>query len=198
MAIGAAAWLGLCGLGTGVLWSYAQSEGELGEPSQTWPLPSVEPPVPDGATLVLFAHPRCPCTSASMTAVERLMARFPEGLGVVVVFFEPEGADEAWRDSALWRRAESLRGAAVVADRGGRWTAAAGAMTSGIAGLYGVDGRLLYWGGLTPSRGHEGDSIGIDAVSAALRGDRAHARQGSVYGCPILGSCGTVCPEVAE
>lgn len=181
-------WLGLCGLGTGVLWSYGQQAGDPGLPGDAWALDDALPLASDRPTLVMFAHPKCPCSAASLSAIERLTARHEGRLASVLVLFEPDGADASWREGGLWRRARSIPGLSTVTDSGGRLTARAGATTSGVAGLYAPDGRLMFWGGLTPSRGHEGDSLGLDAVAAALRGER-HDAQAAVYGCSILGTC---------
>lgn len=191
-------WLVLCGLGMGALVRYAGTSGDPGVPAVVWPLGGTVALDDRRPTVVLFAHPRCPCTRASMAELERLQARSGDGFGFRALFFEPEGAGPAWRDTVLWRRAESMVGAEVVADAGGLMSAACGAATSGIVGVYAPDGSLLFWGGVTPSRGHEGDSVGLDTVAALVggapvgRGEGADDAPGraSVYGCSLLGSCG--------
>ena len=51
-----------------------------------------------------------------------------------------------------------------------------GAATSGEALLYSPSGKLLFHGGITPSRGHEGGSVGRDAlVRCVLDGTPAPA-----------------------
>ena len=72
-------WLVIWGLfiATGILWmtAYSMSPGLEAEPllerpSQSMVLFSEEVP-----TLVLFMHPRCPCTQPTMGALVKLMAR---------------------------------------------------------------------------------------------------------------------------
>jgi hypothetical protein len=53
--------------------------------------------------------------------------------------------------------------------------------------LYGTDGRLLFRGGITGARGHEGDSAGRDAVVALISGGVSSAAVSTpVFGCQIL------------
>ena len=66
-------------------------------------------------------------------------------------------------------------------------------MTSGHALLFDRDGHLLFSGGITPARGHEGDNFGASAIAARLAGRPAPAET-PVFGCPIAGPD----PDVAE
>jgi hypothetical protein len=64
-----------------------------------------------------------------------------------------------------------------------------GARTSGQAYLYDERGQLLFRGGLTPARGHEGASVGGETVRKAFTG--APAASGSpassdVFGCALF------------
>lgn len=182
-------WLALCATGMGALWSYSNKPGELGTPAPVWPAAETVPLGDDRPTLVMFAHPRCPCTSASVAELERLQRRFPGRFAVRVVFYEPADAGPEWRRTALWRRAAALPASVLVPDTDGRLARMCGAATSGVVGVYAPGGGLAFWGGITSARGHEGDSLGIDAIAGLLRGrDNARDRT-SVYGCPILGSC---------
>lgn len=186
-------WLGACIAGMGVLWVYSNRPGPEGE------LAAGDPPAAvrlDGAlpTLVVYAHPRCPCTAATVSQVERLLGWSDGGFAVRFVFYEPVDADDAWRSTALRRRAASVPGAQTIEDPEGRIARAAGATTSGTAAMYGPDGSVLFFGGLTPSRGHEGDSVGLAAVRSILGGSDGTAGSGAgsadVFGCSIFGSCG--------
>jgi hypothetical protein len=54
-----------------------------------------------------------------------------------------------------------------------------------MAILYGQQGQLLFYGGLTASRGHEGDSAGIAAIQAILDGRQPYVAHADVFGCPL-------------
>jgi hypothetical protein len=81
--------------------------------------------------------------------------------------------------------AASIRGLRVVIDPGGRFAAKLGATTSGHVLLYGADGALLYSGGITPARAHEGDTPGQTAIVAALYGKTPAVRGAPVFGCGL-------------
>ena len=49
-------------------------------------------------------------------------------------------------------------------------------------------GRLLFRGGITPSRGHEGDNAGRRRIASLLANGSADGRQTRVFGCPLRGA----------
>ena len=79
---------------------------------------------------------------------------------------------------------EGARVVLVDRDADGVEAARFGAKTSGQALLYAADGRLLFHGGLTPSRGHEGDNEGLRRVTAILDG-KAARDESPVFGCSL-------------
>jgi hypothetical protein len=140
---------------------------------------------PDRPTLVLFAHPHCPCTRASLSELSRLMTTLSGRLGLHVLFSRPEGVDDDWESSGLLQRARQIPGAVVDLDAGGREAASFGAHTSGEAFLYGVDGRLLFHGGITAARGHEGDNVGSQRIISLLTTGSTDLAQSAVFGCEL-------------
>lgn len=191
-------WSIACVTAFGALWRYGNTPGDPGGKPVGWKVPASLHVSSDRPTLLVFAHPKCPCTRATMSAIERLQRNVPGGFETQVVFFEPPDADPSWRRTGLWERAGRLREARVVPDPGGSLAADAGASVSGSVAVVDRDGRLLFWGGLTSSRSHEGDSAGSLAVQAILRGEQARTDRTPVYGCEITrlgdgpsGGCGS-------
>ena len=133
----------------------------------------------------MLAHPRCPCTRASVVELNRLMVLCPRRASVVVLFLEPPGCSGKWVRTDLWRDAAAIPGVRVTADREGKVAKRFGATTSGDTLLYSPDGRLLYHGGLTGSRGHEGDNAGLESLVALLDGREPATQRTPVYGCPL-------------
>lgn len=140
-----------------------------------------------GPTLVVFAHPRCPCTRATLSELDRLLVVGHDKADVRVMFYRPSEEDASWSRTALWERAESLRGVSVFDDVDGALARAFGAAASGHAMLFDVRGRLLFSGGLTGARGHEGNNPGAASVRAILAGGSVAQPGAPVFGCPILG-----------
>jgi hypothetical protein len=72
-----------------------------------------------------------------------------------------------------------------VADENGQLASAFGAETSGHVLFYDANGILQFSGGITSMRGHEGRSLGGDAILARLLGREAAADQALTFGCPL-------------
>jgi hypothetical protein len=105
-----------------------------------------------------------------------------------VLFLRPPGVPGGWERTGLWSDAAAIPGVTVVADDGGAELRRFGATTSGQTLLYSPEGRLLFAGGITESRGHGGDNAGRSAVTAIVLGAApapdapAHT---PVYGCSL-------------
>jgi hypothetical protein len=164
---------------------YANRAGDLTEPPSRWPAESQLPRPAGHARLLLFAHPRCPCTRATLAELDRFLTRNRENVDTCVVFTKPADVPDGWEGSDLLRKAQSLEGVSTIVDTGGIETKRFRAHTSGVAMLYNREGRLLFYGGLTASRGHEGDSAGMAALQAILDGQCPSIAHTDVFGCPL-------------
>jgi hypothetical protein len=160
------------------------------------PQPIVEAPVAwpeeagmslanDRPTLVMFLHPACPCSKATLAELERLKAQMdtPCVLHLVMVLSK-EYADN-WQDTPLQRQAAALRKVNVIQDWDGRIADAFSASTSGETYLYSPQGALLYHGGLTNGRGHEGFASGQEQILSALQTLSPQNQGDKVYGCRL-------------
>lgn len=188
-------WLLGLGIALAALWRYKSTPGPAAHAPTTWPPTSALARVEGRPTLVMFAHPGCACTRASLAELRALVGRFGERVTTYVLFLQPSDEPEDWSKTDTWADAASLAGVRVDVDRDGRESSAFGAEVSGHVVLYDARGELLFSGGITPARGHVGASPQldklVDAVSAATRDDgapRAHAgADGAVYGCTLRG-----------
>jgi hypothetical protein len=196
LAVLVLAWLTAVGVGLTVLWGYENAPGLAATPPTSWPGASRIALAADRTTLVMLVHPRCPCSRASLEELDRVMARASDRVAASIVFVTPSGAAHAWTDTDLWRQASAIRGVTVVRDEGGVEARRFQAWTSGETLLYAADGHLLFAGGITGSRGHEGDNAGQQAVLASLL---AHAavQSAPVFGC-ALGTSATRRPSAPE
>lgn len=183
------AWAAVVGAGFLLLEVYKATPGVASDPSQRWPVASRLVADPARPNLVLFAHPRCPCTRASLSELERIMTRCQGLVTAHVLFVRPADSPGAWEQTALWRKASAIPGVRVLTDEGGAEAVRFGAATSGHVLLYSHAARLLFSGGITGSRGHEGDNAGRRAVIALLSRGQADQAQTAVFGCPLHDSC---------
>ena len=143
-------------------------------------------------TLLLFAHPHCPCTRATIGELALLM-RHAAGVSATVVFTEPAGVPEDWMETDLGRSASAIPGVKQVRDDRGFEAKNFGATTSGFAVLYAPDGKLLFRGGITDGRGHAGDNEGRSAILSLIAGRTATATT-RVFGCPLFAKASSTSP----
>jgi hypothetical protein len=179
-------WTILALAGMLVLVSYQNAPGQIDSPPALWPSDGFATARAGLPRLVMFAHPRCPCTRASIGELARLMARCQGQVTASVFFFNPAGFGEAWCKTDLWRSAETIPGVTVHSDLDGCEARHFGAATSGYTLLYDRSGRLLFHGGITAGRGHRGDNAGSDAILAALDQPTETATRTAVFGCGLL------------
>ena len=59
----------------------------------------------DAPTLVLFAHPQCSCTRASLGEFAEILARATTRPRTYIVFLKPVGFGVDWEKTDLWRAA---------------------------------------------------------------------------------------------
>ena len=170
----------------GILWNYGQTPGVDGKPPLLWPSDSFIAHASDRATLVMFAHPHCPCTRASIGELSLLMTRCRGLLAAHVLFVKPASTPENWGQTDLWEQAAAVPGVEVVADMEGAEARRFGIVTSGQTLLYDPEGRLLYSGGITLTRGHRGDNAGRSAIVSLLTRPETPQRASPVFGCSLL------------
>lgn len=179
------AWLAAVAYGGRVLFHYETEPGPVGNVPRTWPADSTLLRRSDQPTLVIFAHPRCPCTTATIEELNQIMARVRARLRVYVVFYEPPGAGSDWKNTSLQRKAADIPGIDIVSDAEGVEATRFGAKTSGHTLLYGRDGQLLFSGGITASRGHVGENAGERAILSLVSERVAGLASTLTFGCSL-------------
>jgi hypothetical protein len=182
-------WILAVGVGWAAMTSYEfQTFDDASNSAAQWPEALAERSS-DRPTLVVCLHPKCPCSQATLSELERLLARTaavatqPKVLAVIAM---PTDADDSWTSSPLVQRCRRLPEARVAFDRGGRIAAAFGASTSGEVLLFDSAGIRQFAGGVTASRGHEGASAGSDAIVALLEGEQPTMLSTPVFGCRLV------------
>lgn len=183
-----ALWLGVVGLGFHLSVAYQAGPGEPALPEGAWPLGAPFPPDAVLPTLVLAAHPHCPCTRATLRELDRLVTRSGGRMRVYVLFYSDPALGPDWVRSDSWKHAQSIPGVEVAADPQGSASALFGARTSGQVFLFGSDGRLLFEGGITAARGHEGSNLGASAVADLVSGRPSRIDHTPVFGCALAAS----------
>lgn len=179
-------WLGLTGLGFMLMFGFSASPAPAATTVTALPADSAIVLDSDRPTLVVFIHPKCGCTRATLAELERIIGRTEGGIDVRIVVVLPKGSPSEWRETKLVQQAQRVAGAMVTFDGDGVEAARLGVKTSGHALMFDQTGRVCFSGGITPARGHEGDSTGKAAVMALARNETAACSSSSVFGCSLI------------
>jgi hypothetical protein len=185
LTFGISAWLLVVVAGSFWLHRYARTPGEAADAA---PSPDdVHAAELPGFRLLVFLHPECPCSRATLAELARLMAQTGDRRRVAVVFVGPraEGDREASRLEGI---AGEMPGVEIRWDSRGNESRRFGARTSGHVVLLDGRGEVRFRGGITRARGHEGDSPGREAVRAVVRGDTHASEPTPVFGCRLTTS----------
>ncbi len=183
-AVALVAWLGATAGALGALAVQASIPSAAADAPARWPAESRVPRKPGRATLVLFAHSQCPCTRATLHELERLLVHVGGRADVWVLFSGPVGGRTDIRDLA-----RAIPGVTVLEDDGRAEAKRFGVHTSGEVLLYSSSGELSFAGGITPSRGHEGDSAGSARIEQLLSAPQDVAKapaSAGVFGCALF------------
>ncbi|MEM9417987.1 MAG: RedB protein [Planctomycetota bacterium] len=182
-----AGWLILVGLGFTIMNAYATTPGEVSVAPPMWPVDTnLEEPA-DTFQAIVFAHPDCPCTQATLANIRHLSTKHLGKIKTQLVFFDTKQRRNEWAVTRLKKMAEDIPGSVVALDEDGHEAERFGVRTSGHVLVYSADHELLFSGGVTASRGHEGRSPGLDAIEALVMDipPLEAIRESAVYGCPL-------------
>ena len=98
---------------------------------------------------------------------------------------EPADKVGEWSDTDLWRMASEIPTVTVTKDENGRESRLFNASISGDPFVYDPAGRLQFRGGITASRGQEGDNMGRAALEMYAQTGSAPLSGTPVFGCPL-------------
>lgn len=181
VAAACALWLGGAAFGAWRLWSFESTPGAVGMTPLTWPRESAIKPETGRATLLMFVHPECSCTHASIAELENILSSSHGRIGARIVMTQVNGL----KPDATAELGARLTGTPIVNDALGLESRRYGALTSGYTVVYDADGALRFSGGITSARGHAGDNMGHRAAVAALLQPSIRHATHEVYGCPL-------------
>ncbi len=179
-----AAWTTVAGVALAALTDYASRPGLAARAPTSWPKATHLARTAGRGTLVMIAHTKCSCTRASLHELARVMAMTGDRLDAIVVFVGPHEGSGLAGIIDLRASARAIPNVRVVEDE--NEARIFGAATSGQTLLYDDAGVLVFRGGLTVARGHEGDSAGADAVKRFVSAKRMTTQASEVFGCPLF------------
>jgi hypothetical protein len=182
-------WMISMALGLLMLLRYENTPSQEGDAPKLWPVESVIPRQTGAPALLMFVHPECPCTRASLGELRGVMEQTEARKRVFVLVLADPALPRKAQETDMWRTAAAIPGVTVLADEDGEEARRFRSSTSGRIVYYGGDGRLLFAGGITASRGHAGDNAGRKSLAALLAGSAPMSAVTPVFGCPLFDRC---------
>src|SRR5438132_6850827 len=89
-------WAAIVAAGFAYVLEYETTPGDSDVPPTHWPAGSSLVPRPNRVNLVLAAHPRCPCTRATIDELAELMAQERQVIVAHVLVFKPGKSESGW------------------------------------------------------------------------------------------------------
>jgi len=178
-----ACWVASLAYGFWAVREFESTPGAAAQAPQSWPATSGIPRSERSAQLVMFVHPKCSCTRASLEELAQVLKQLPAPVAAWIVI-EGDTADSSGND-ALTAAMARLPHVGALYDSRGAEGRRFGALTSGHAVLYDATGTLRFSGGITGARGHVGDNWGLRSLVAAGAHSGRDATIHAVYGCPL-------------
>jgi len=179
-------WLASVLGGFGALAWYKAQPGPIGAIHKKWPDAVTISPDAFKYSLLIFAHPKCECSDATLEELANVIQESADRLNVRVFFYHPRGTTADWTRTALWEKANRIPGVEVYADEGGIMARFFGAKTSGQTYLYDTRGDLMFAGGITKNRGHIGDNKGRRAIAAVVKTGQPSSDFTNAFGCGLF------------
>ena len=180
-------WLLLLGISICILVDYENKPELSTNAPQLWPMNSHLYRVPGKYTLIMSLHPHCACSRASIQELNLILARVQHTpLSTYLLFYQSSKFDSSWKETLLWKKTHQLKHVIILEDINGKIAKKFKAATSGQTVLYSPTGKLLFNGGITPARGHEGDNAGREAIIALLSQKSVPRHTSFVFGCPLF------------
>ncbi|HTM54877.1 MAG TPA: hypothetical protein VL175_12670 [Pirellulales bacterium] len=176
-----AIWLAAICLGFAWFVDFDTRPGLPAEARSQWPADTQLALDADEHTLILFLHPHCPCSVASLEQLAALRSAAPAARFYVVA----SGAGAANLQDSNIEFAGSIPGVHMWLDSSGEETARFGCHTSGDVLIFDPQGRLEFSGGITAGRGDRGPNLACESALSALRNQGSPFVSAPVFGCPV-------------
>ncbi|MCU0711848.1 MAG: hypothetical protein MUC43_07290 [Pirellula sp.] len=146
--------------------------------------------------LVVFVHPFCPCTRATLRNLDEALR--DSDLKVSVVQLRNEKLESSHAPISHIADLSRKNGWNLILDDNGVEARAFGAMTSGECMLFSSSGERLFIGGVTASRGHLGNNEGLDVLKGIVHRITTENRESAESGVQSLARSATTTTKNRE
>ncbi len=180
-----AIWVVVVVFGMRSLMLYGSNAGADGLAPERWPESAECRRDANRMNLLMFLHPKCFCSRASLSELEKLQSHFNDQISVKIIFWIPDSVSEDWKQCALWKKVQGMVGVEGIQDSSGKLASRFGAKTSGQVVLYDQQGWLKFQGGVTAMRGEEGSNAGVEMIKTVIRKSDSRISSTPVFGCAL-------------
>lgn len=175
-----------------ILWACLSVSGLMGmmvyskTPGQKGQIPAAITPADSGrGQLLVFLHPQCVCSRATVRHLMRLSTKQRAQWDTVLYIFQPSEIPKYWSESGLGEK--QLHFATRKLDVDGAKARELGVHTSGHVIAYSANGKRLFSGGITAGRGHEGSNTAFSTLQQLLLNPQSPSENDEfpVFGCGL-------------
>ncbi len=135
--------------------------------------------------VVMAVHPKCPCTVASLNELKRLLTKVDNDVKCRFLVYHPAKTEPDWIDGKITSRLSQFPRSTILADEDGEVALKLGMQTSGAVVVFDPHGKTRFHGGITVSRNHEGDNLGVRSISMLIQGQTPPLTTTPVFGCRL-------------
>lgn len=182
-----AVWAIAIGVGTVWITDFSTGPGRTGDSPAVLPSVYLNENTTNLPKLFVFLHPYCQCSRATLAELSRLAERNMD-LMEIHIFIVPLSDQSTESNSFDFEKKASEIPNAKLSTIGESEIKEFGAVTSGQTLLYDRQGNLVFSGGITRARGHEGDNFGSENIEEYLHGRDIPFVQTPVFGCLLTAS----------
>lgn len=178
-------WVALISIGHLVLFEYEMTASPLADTKRIFPMKSKIRIAHGRQNIIVFLHPCCPCSDATVEEFRQLMREGEKDSVGTVVFYMPPKEEGEWSLRPIITSVKRIRNVSVVYDTDGSQAALFGATTSGHVLVYDGRGLLQFSGGITGSRGHAGENHNFDVAKNSILAKNPKFATAPVFGCSL-------------
>ncbi|HIA53604.1 MAG TPA: hypothetical protein EYN91_16180 [Candidatus Melainabacteria bacterium] len=178
-------WIGMLFIGHLVLFEYELTPSPLTNTKRVFPHHSGVQLAHGRQNIVLFLHPACPCSVATVDEFHQLMRQGDKDSVGTVIFYMPPEKEGEWSLAPIIQSVKRIRNVSVEYDTDGSLAQTFGVTTSGHVLIYDGRGVLQFTGGITGSRGHSGDNHYLELAKQCILARKAKYTTTPVFGCSL-------------
>ena len=189
---GIVTWLAMVCVGMFGLTAYANYSEPAPHVTKEWLETSSIERSRNQGQLIAFIHPRCSCSRATVRQLMQLTSQATGSFDVSFQFFCPSSQPRSWVKTPLWEMASTLPNAQCEIDWDGTEAQLHGVNTSGHVLFFDEQGTCQFNGGVTISRGHDGESVALKTLSLIVNQRHTSFVEYPVFGCALFTSVDTL------